>query len=42
MANDFDLVPVVSGLSETAEFDIPVFRTSDAKKKNITFEFIEQ
>lgn len=42
MANDFDLVPVVSGLSETALFDIPVFRTLDAKKKNITFEFIEQ
>ena len=42
MINDFDLVPVISGLSETAEFDIPIFRTLDAKKKNIIFEFIEQ
>ena len=41
MIHDFDLVPVITGLSETAELDISVFRTSDAKKKNITFSFIE-
>ena len=42
MQNDFDLVPIINNLEETAEFDIAVFRTKDTKKRNILFEKIEE
>ena len=41
MLDDFDLVPVITGLQETVEFDVGIFRTKDAKKKNITFELLQ-
>ena len=41
MKIDFDLIPFISGLDETAEFADPVFRTTDDKLKNIIFIRIE-
>jgi len=41
MKNDFDLVPIINNLNETVEFDIAVFRTKDAKKRNILFEKLD-
>ena len=37
LREDFDLVPVISGLDETIEINNRVFRTTDKKAKNITF-----
>lgn len=37
LINDFDLVPIISGLDETADFKYPVFSTKDKKYTNITF-----
>ena len=37
LQEDFDLVPVISGLDETIEINNRVFRTTDKKAKNITF-----
>ncbi len=37
LQEDFDLVPVISGLDETIEINNKVFRTTDKKAKNITF-----
>jgi len=39
LENDYDLVPVLSELEETADFKNSVFRTTDSKEKNILFEF---
>lgn len=41
MKNDFDLVPIINNLEETAEFDLAVFRTKDPKKRNILFKKID-
>ena len=38
LENDFDLVPVLSGLNETVNFKNSVFRTTDKQQKNIIFE----
>tara|TARA_E500000331_G_scaffold352461_1_gene401109 strand:+ start:620 stop:1009 length:390 start_codon:yes stop_codon:yes gene_type:complete len=38
LENDFDLVPVLSGLNETVNFRNSVFRTTDKQQKNIIFE----
>ena len=35
LEDDFDLVPVISGLNETIEINTKVFRTKDKKAKNI-------
>jgi len=32
---DFDLVPIITGLDETAKLETPVFYTEDPKYKNI-------
>lgn len=32
---DFDLVPIITGLDETAKIETPVFYTTDLKFKNI-------
>ena len=37
LENDFDLVPFLTGLEETADFKNAVFRTKDEKDKNILF-----
>jgi len=38
---DYDLVPIIKDLKETATFKNAVFRTLDKKDKNVVFEFIE-
>jgi hypothetical protein len=38
LENDYDLVPIIDNLSETATFKNAVFRTTDNKKRNIFFE----
>jgi len=35
MLEDFNLVPVITGLDETAKLDIPIFSSHDPKTKNI-------
>jgi len=37
LESDFDLVPVILGLDETAKINNSVFRTKDSKEKNIVF-----
>lgn len=37
MQEDFNLIPIVSGLDETAKIDIPVFDTKNEKTKNVVF-----
>jgi len=41
LQDDFDLVPFIKGLTETASLPNSVFRTKDPAETNITFEFIE-
>lgn len=38
---DFDLVPIIKGLKETANLEIQAFLTNDIKYKNINFVQIE-
>lgn len=38
IAEDFDLVPIISGLDETAKLPLDVFRTKDSKSTNLYFE----
>jgi hypothetical protein len=38
MEQDFNLVPIITSLSETAKIDKSVFYTKDSKLKNIVFE----
>ena len=42
LQQDFDLVPVLSGLNETVDFKNSVFRTTDKKEKNIIFKITEE
>tara|TARA_Y200000002_G_scaffold350992_1_gene328710 strand:- start:598 stop:990 length:393 start_codon:yes stop_codon:yes gene_type:complete len=42
LEQDFDLVPVLSGLKETVNFKNSVFRTTDSKEKNIIFHITEE
>lgn len=37
LINDFDFVPFITGLGESAVFDNCVFRTQDTRLKNIVF-----
>lgn len=41
LANDFDLVPMITGLNETAHINNNVFRTKDAVDKNILFNIAD-
>jgi hypothetical protein len=36
--SDFDLIPIIDGLNETAKFDNSVFLTQNPLKSNIIFE----
>jgi len=40
LIDDFHLVPVITGLNNTAEINIAVFDTKDSKTKNTVFEKI--
>jgi len=42
LENDFDLMPILSGLEETISLDKSVFRTKDSAHKNIIFEQIDK
>lgn len=41
LVNDFDLVPVITGLDETATIN-NIFRTTHPKDTNIVFEIVEK
>ena len=38
LVNDFDLIPIITGLDETAKFDNAHFLTKDTALTNITFQ----
>lgn len=40
LLDDFDLVPIIKELSETAKLDEAVFITKDPKNRNIIFELV--
>lgn len=40
LLNDFDLVPIILNLNETAKITEPVFRTKDSQHKNIVFKIL--
>ena len=42
LIDDFDLVPVVTGLKETALINNNAFRTKDSVERNIVFKFIDE
>lgn len=41
MQSDFDLVPVILELSETAKINISVFKTTDSTERNIVFNYVD-
>ena len=41
LISDFDLVPVVTGLKETALINNNAFRTKDSVERNIIFRFLD-
>jgi hypothetical protein len=40
LKNDFDLIPIITGLTETAQLDKALFRTT-GKDKNIIFSIVD-
>jgi hypothetical protein len=40
MRDDFDIVPVITGLSETVELNLAVFKTNDKKLTHIVFNSV--
>lgn len=38
LKKDFNMVPVITGLTETAQLNVPVFETFDEKNLNIIFQ----
>lgn len=40
LMQDFELVPIITNLTETVKIDSPVFITNDPKNKNIVFETV--
>ena len=41
LEQDFDLIPIVNGLEETATIDPSAFRTRDEELKNIIFMYVD-
>ena len=41
MQEDFDLIPVINGLSETILNSSDVFRTRDVQARNIVFKLVD-
>lgn len=41
LLEDFDLIPFIANLEETAKFDKPIFRTKDIENCNVVFDFID-
>ena len=42
LKDDFDLVPVITGLDETALINNSAFRTKDSVETNIVFKFVDK
>lgn len=42
LLEDFDLIPVITELEETAKLETNIFRTKDSKLRNIIFEQIDK
>ena len=42
LKDDFDLVPVITGLDETAMINNSAFRTKDSVETNIVFKFVDK
>lgn len=42
LIEDFHLVPIVTGLKESVEFDINTFNTANNQEKNIIFECLRR
>lgn len=41
LKDDFDLVPIITGLTETAQINKSIFRTKNSKEKNILFKLVD-
>ena len=41
LANDLDLVPIITGLDETSIHDTSIFRTNDVEYTNIIFKVVD-
>ena len=41
LKDDFNLVPVITGLTESAQINKSVFRTKDSKDRNIIFKVVD-
>ena len=42
LKDDFDLVPIITGLDETALINNSAFRTKDSVETNIVFKFVDK
>ena len=42
LVNDFDLIPVITGLTDTAEFENSHFLTIDPDKSNLIFKLLDK
>lgn len=41
LKDDFDLVPIITGLTESAQLNKSVFRTKNSKERNIIFKLVD-
>lgn len=41
LQDDFDLVPIITSLTETAKINISVFKTKDDAERNIVFKYAD-
>lgn len=41
LKSDFNLVPIITGLSESVQINKSVFRTKDSKERNIIFKLLD-
>ena len=41
LMQDFDLIPIITGLNETVNINTPAFRTTDTVDKNIVFKLLD-
>lgn len=41
LTSDFDLVPIIADLTETAKLNINIFKTTDTKERNIVFNCVD-
>ena len=41
LMQDFDLIPIITGLNETVNINTPAFSTTDTVDKNIVFKLLD-